>query len=979
MTAAWKPEEIEAFAAGELAEEHHERVLAALAADPKAAAELEQCLQARAVAYEMAEPAKLTSLTDARERKSRRWIAFAVPLVAAAAAVVIYLAVKKPATHTQVAAVEDKFAAALRPHRELQPRLSWPGADRYRAYDPPRAASGDAEKVSFDLLAELEHTGDHRAVAAAQILTGNVAAATSELAKDQSADAASDRAAIALAKGDAEQALREVAVALAKDPKHPQASWNRALALHALGLDRASAAMFDAIAARGEPGWSGEAKDLAAALHAERARHDAAWNKVKDAGTAMLAGGPPPMDQVAAFPGVVRLYFYDAVRTAASADRVRALQPLAASLDAAFGGDELTKYAARIEQESFSVRGPLANRYAALVRGDLDAIATSTLVHDLRAARANDILLGALLQASPTDHVAPADLAEFVNLAEATHDPWFALLAVQQKGEVALERGEVASAEQLLQAATDQCKPRRPAGVGSVRVEDRPGIPYRCPALYQRLADAELMMSLPAAAMDAVASVRATAGGVVTLEDRALESAALGATLRDDIAGSGGAVALAYVDELQLSEMPCENVAIARDAVATTLVNQNRLAAARALLAGAPACSEPRSLHRILVAVELALPAERAALHARLESLRASASAGELALIDHLEGRLALSHDPAAGRELLRKAIATTARDPSALKARAYSFSLLVEDAGNRGAWSEAFALLGEERGVATPATCAVGVAEETATVFVARAADGAITGALAPRAVGEPLGLAKVPSGLVASLAGCSTVDVLARQPYYGAPELLPATLAWRYRSGPETPLPPASAGLVMIANLPTPPELHLAPLAPVTPPADATVLEGADATPARALAAMSNAGFIEIHAHGLTDVGDDAAVLVLAPGGTGGYALASSAIAATPLRAHPIVAIAACGAGATGHAFQTTWGLVDAFRAAGANAVIASPDPIADADAPKFFARVRTRIAAGADPSVAVRDERAGWTEAAQRRWIDRLVVFQ
>jgi hypothetical protein len=118
---------------------------------------------------------------------------------------------------------------------------------------------------------------------------------------------------------------------------------------------------------------------------------------------------------------------------------------------------------------------------------------------------------------------------------------------------------------------------------------------------------------------------------------------------------------------------------------------------------------------------------------------------------------------------------------------------------------------------------------------------------------------------------------------------------------------------------------------------------------------------------------------VLVLAPDATGGYVLASSAIAATPLRAHPVVAVAACGAAATGHAFQTTWGLVDAFRAAGANAVIASPDPIADAAAPKFFAGVRARIAGGSDPSVAVRDERAGWTDAAQRVWIDRLVVFQ
>ena len=77
----WKPEEIEALAAGELAEEHHARVLEALAADPAAAAELEQCLQLRAAAHEIAaEPANLAaaaakadpaSLDAARERKPR--------------------------------------------------------------------------------------------------------------------------------------------------------------------------------------------------------------------------------------------------------------------------------------------------------------------------------------------------------------------------------------------------------------------------------------------------------------------------------------------------------------------------------------------------------------------------------------------------------------------------------------------------------------------------------------------------------------------------------------------------------------------------------------------------------------------------------------------------------------------------------------------------------------------------------------------
>ncbi|MEO6774836.1 MAG: hypothetical protein ABI467_17810, partial [Kofleriaceae bacterium] len=268
MSTSWKPEEIEAFAAGELAQEHHERLLAALAADPAAAAELEQCLQARAAAFDVA--ALPSDLGRARDRKhGRRWLratAVVVPLVAAIA--LIYVIVRRPQPRTEVASIEDRFAAALRPHRELEPRFAWPGADRHRPYDPPRARSGEAERLSFDLLAAVEHTGDPRALAAAQILAGNLPAAATELGKQTSADAASDRAALALVQGDPERAIREAAAALALAPDHPQARWNRALALHALGLDRAAAASFDAIAARGEPGWSAEAHDLAAALHA---------------------------------------------------------------------------------------------------------------------------------------------------------------------------------------------------------------------------------------------------------------------------------------------------------------------------------------------------------------------------------------------------------------------------------------------------------------------------------------------------------------------------------------------------------------------------------------------------------------------------------------------------------------------------------------------------------------------------------------
>ena len=756
-----------------------------------------------------------------------------MPLVAAAAAVLIYLAVRKSDhPRAQVASVEDKFATALRPHRELEPRLSWPGADRHRAYDPPRAAAGEAEHVSFDLLAELEHTGDRRAVAAAQILTGNLPAAASELAKDTTADAASDRAAIALVQGDGERAVREAAAALAIAPNHPQAAWNRGLALHALGLDRAAAAAFDDIAKRGEPGWSTEAHDSATALHAERARHDAAWKKAKAAGMAMVAGGPPPMDQVAAFPGVLRLYFYDAVRTAGSADRVRELEPLAAALAPAFGDNFMSVYAARIAAEPFTVRAPLAARYAALVRGELDAKAGATLVNDLRAAHANDILLGALLQVSPTDHVAPADLSELVTLAEADGDPWLALFAAQQKGAVALERGDIAGAERVLQAAADECD-GKPRGSHMYAIAPPPHVPmpYRCTAIYQRLAETDEMLSLPAAATAALARVRATAAGVVPYEDDALISSAQIAIMRDDIAGSGAALAAAYLAEVQLADMACESKRIVRDDVIVALVNQNRTADARALVTSAPVCTDPASRYRPFFEVELVDHADRAAvakLRAQITALRPAAGPGELAMLDHLEGRLVLPDSPDEGRALLRRAITSKAHDGIAVRASSYSYSVLVEDAGERGAWAEALQLLGEERNTTVPARCVLGAAEETASIFVARGADGNVVGAIVPRAVGERLGVAHVPASIVGALASCPSVDVLARQPYYGMPGLLPANLAWRFMTGPATPATRPGAGLLVIANVPAPAELHLAALAPVTPPSGAAVIEG-------------------------------------------------------------------------------------------------------------------------------------------------------
>jgi CHAT domain-containing protein len=114
-----------------------------------------------------------------------------------------------------------------------------------------------------------------------------------------------------------------------------------------------------------------------------------------------------------------------------------------------------------------------------------------------------------------------------------------------------------------------------------------------------------------------------------------------------------------------------------------------------------------------------------------------------------------------------------------------------------------------------------------------------------------------------------------------------------------------------------------------------------------------------------------------VLSPDAAGRYALGARDLAAVRLAARPVIVLAGCEAAATGQDLETTWGLAEAFLAAGASAVIASPATIGDADAAALFAAVRTRIIAGTAPAIALRDVRRGWP--VRSHWIDRLVVFQ
>ena len=951
-------EDIEALVAGELSPEDAERVLARIATEPEAAAELDEALQMRGLGHELgASEGQL-----ARRRRTRTIIGFATLAVAAAAALVLYLGRRDPKPDD----LTDRVFASLAPHRQLEPRLTWPAVDRYRPYDPPRAATTKPEMLSFELLAEVEKAGDARALPAAQLLTGNIDAATAALDKAaDSADTLADRAAVALVRHDAERALVAAAAALDKTPTHPQARWNRALALQALGLDRSAAAAFDDIAAAHEPGWSDEAKTQAAALHAQRKRRDEAWAKAQELGGAMVAGGSIPMDQVAAFPGLMRLYFYDAMRSAGSAARVKELLPLADALDAAFGGTVLHDYATRIAAASFDKRAPLAARFAKIASTGGDDV--KPLIRDARAAHQDDILLGALYWAGPGGELDAADVAEVRKLTATANDPWLQVVALENIARVDLARGEDSTAESELRAATASC-------------ETGPMV-YRCMRLWRHIVAIDQVMHRTADAADALARARkdAAAAGSVSLGDELLVFASWQAALRDDTTQFWLPVARAYLDEADRSNLPCTMTMLARDAVTQALAGQYRKDDARRFDQAGRACDTPLTPQHAFTLAWIAGASEIPALRKQIEALRDSETdAGRRAFLDYLDGLVTEKVDAAAGRALFERASKVQSDEPDAVRARSYSYGRMIDAAGKLHAWADALALLAREHHIAVPSRCVVGAAEDDGSVFVAIASDGKPIGAYLERTVGERLGARAVPTELIRALDGCDAVDVLARAPYYGRSGLLPGTLAWRFRSTTD-PAPGPVQPVVVVANVDPPAALHLSPLKAVEAPAGATMIEGAAATPSHVLDAMRTAGFVELDTHGIGDVIDDAALLALSPDANGDYGLTAPRIAHTRLVAHPVVVLAACGAGTTGNAYLGAHGLAEAFLTAGARAVIASPEPIPDAAASRVFVGIRTRIAAGAPPARALADERNAWTDPTQRAWIDHLVVFQ
>jgi hypothetical protein len=90
--------------------------------------------------------------------------------------------------------------------------------------------------------------------------------------------------------------------------------------------------------------------------------------------------------------------------------------------------------------------------------------------------------------------------------------------------------------------------------------------------------------------------------------------------------------------------------------------------------------------------------------------------------------------------------------------------------------------------------------------------------------------------------------------------------------------------------------------------------------------------------------------------------------------------VILGACHAADSSRSPESGVGLPEAFLRSGARAVIASPDAIEDLGAEPFFTAVRERVMRGADPAVAVRDERLHRLALSHDdTWVSGVVVFE
>jgi cellulose synthase operon protein C len=899
----------------------------------------------------------------ARRPGRRRWVGVtAAAVMAFAAAVVLWLARDR-------AAMRVPMAFALAETRTIEARLTAPAFDRHRHYRVERDGPS-RELLPWSVFGELERRGDRAGLAAAHALGGDPARAAAVLdSMPPSAARDSDLAAVELAT-DPVRALQHADAAIAAAPRLAPAHWNRALALRMLELPLAAAAEFDAVAAYGEPGWAEEARQNAAALRAPVLRRKQELEQYTAAATAMIGGtaGPVDADLARARPWLARRDLFDALALAGSAERARALDPLAKELDRLAGNDRASRTVAAVAARDFAIRRRFADRYRAVLARELDGAQGTALIADLERAgdAVADLLVGALLKLPASE----ATVARLRRIAPAD-DAWVRIQLASLESRVKQAAGDLYGAEQTLLATAPICRdPAWRFGCGY--------IDFNLSDLYAAMRRLDETADRLRTAMTAFARE-----GRPDFADHALLAVVTLERLRDR-----DRLAAAHLEEIRLrAPGDCANNRFVDEVTATIAFSAGDVATARKRLPDPARCKESPSPVLQALAVGLArigTAEDRERAEALIAQGRASGGSSAVAA-EIVDGRLRIDGDPVGGAAKIRgglERVASIAGEPgTAGDLRTWGFSSLISDAGRRAAWAEALALFGEELGRAPPGGCLVAASlDDERAVAVVRGRDGVVRGSYqSDRPIGGLAAHSIVPAELAAALTGCDEVAVIARPPLHGRPELLPAALPWSFlgssTSGAAAP-PIPSKRRVVVTDVRPPAMMKLPPLPPIGDDS-ATLVSGTSATPDRVAAELRDAGYVEIHAHGIIDA-SDAAFLALSPEPDGRFTLTAGEVGKLRLAGAPTIVLAACRSAKTARYEMRRWSLPDALLGAGARAVIASFTAIPDDQGATLFAELRARIDRGERPGQAVAALRAERVAAGQA-WASGLMVFE
>lgn len=858
--------------------------------------------------------------------------------------------------------------------RSIPWRLTDPRADHFRPFEPAQQV-----ELSITTRAELERKNDLRGAITASLLARQSTTARNYLDRlEPGDDCENDRAVAELMEGKAEVALSRLNRVLRNRPAHPQALWNRALTFEALSLPLTSTRAFAESAELGEQGWSDEARARAFANGDGIIERGRRWKELDVFEKKVIELDEPwPDELVREFPGAARRSFYEALRLADRRDRAH-LEHFARELDRYYGGTELAEYVERELAADNAARRKLKARYRALLLDQLGPADKAALLDELRSRGEGQLLIGARLA---TYSVTEA-IEEYAAASLATGDAWQYFLSEQEAARDLVERGDYAAAEPRLQRAVAECAKTK--------------LWYRCSRLEYELARIyNQMQRTTEARPHALRSLsQASANRDWSSERRALYLLGWNEYFRDNLD-----LARAYFSEMGARALgDCSTRSSYHSHLAMFHLIELHPLEAREELSKTEDCGDGDSIMTLMARVDVHRATrneeDARAVEKSLQYMRANppASEGMLALLDMIEGRFLLQRKERERgtrqlREAIRRADSAPRGDADAGKAKMLAYSALIIDAMSANDRDAAFALSAEEVQLPENTSCAIGVTvDDERTVVLVRGVDGKTEGFLDTERKVRTIDFRKlIAPNLLAVLSNCPVIDVLARPPLVGRADILPTALAWRFRTGAGTAEHTAAVKLqrLVVANVEPPPHLRLSALRPYDTSkrsSDTEVLDGPQATPSRALEKMSSATEIEFHVHGLVDLAiSDASFLVLSPDASGRYMLTAAEVRARPLTGRPLVILGACRATASAPYLHQSWSLPTAFLEAGARAVIASSEPISDAEAGPFFDQVRRSIREGKTPAVAVLEARNAAKLLGGSDWVEKVMVFE